>query len=233
MSQRKKVVALLPLKANSERVKGKNFKMFAGKPLYRWILDSLLSLEEIDQVVINTDARGILEETGLVESDRVLIRDRKPELQGDLVSMNLILADDIKHVPADLYLMTHTTNPLLDGNTVKKAMSKFVESEGKDSLFSVNRIQTRFYREDVSAVNHDPKDLVRTQDLEPWYEENSCLYIFSEDSFFRTNARIGEKPVLFVTPPLQSVDIDEPEDWFVAEALAVYQRENPGNEVLK
>ena len=102
-----KVVALLPMKANSERVKGKNFKLLAGKPLFQWILDALLSDESIDQVVINTDAKSILLENGLQESNRVVIRERKPELCGDLVSMNLILADDIENVPADTYLMTH------------------------------------------------------------------------------------------------------------------------------
>ena len=51
-----KIVALLPMKAHSERVKGKNFKIFNGKPLYKWILDTLLSTNIIDKVVINTDA---------------------------------------------------------------------------------------------------------------------------------------------------------------------------------
>ena len=88
------------MKANSQRVKGKNFRLLNGKPLFRWILDSLLAIDEIDAVIINTDARHILAENGLVESDRVIIRDRKPELCGDEVSMNLILGDDIAAVEA-------------------------------------------------------------------------------------------------------------------------------------
>ena len=80
MSSNNKIIALLPLKAHSSRVKGKNFRMLAGKPLFAWILDTLLSIPEISQVVINTDARQILTDNGLVESERVLIRDRKPEL---------------------------------------------------------------------------------------------------------------------------------------------------------
>lgn len=223
MNTKRKVVALLPMKAHSERVPGKNFKSLAGKPLFRWILDSLLAVPEVSLVVINTDARAILEENGLTESDKVLIRDRKEELCGDMVSMNLILADDIASIPADLYLMTHTTNPLLRSETIEKAISRYDDAcrnEGADSLFTVNRIQTRFYRADGSPVNHDPNNLIRTQDLEPWYEENSNLYIFSKDSFFRTNARIGKNPVLFETSKLESIDIDEQEDWFLADAVA-------------
>ena len=177
--------------------------------------------ENIDQVVINTDAKHILLENGLVESDRVVIRERKPELCGDLVSMNLILADDIAAVPADTYLMTHTTNPLITRETIGKALSMYGDGMPEyDSLFSVNKIQTRFYREDMSPVNHDPDNLIRTQDLEPWYEENSCLFIFSAESFAKTNARIGKTPQMFITPALESVDIDDPEDWEMASALA-------------
>tara|TARA_R110001592_G_scaffold158659_1_gene389843 strand:+ start:1034 stop:1720 length:687 start_codon:yes stop_codon:yes gene_type:complete len=218
---KKKVVALLPMKANSERVKGKNFKLLAGKPLFQWILDALLSSSAVDQVVINTDAKNILLDNGLVESDKVIIRERKPELCGDLVSMNLILADDIEAIPADTYIMTHTTNPLITGKTIAKALEQYHKNiHLNDSLFSVNKIQTRFYREDITPVNHDPDNLIRTQDLEPWFEENSCLFIFNAESFAKTNARIGKTPQMFVTPALESVDIDEPEDWEMASALA-------------
>jgi CMP-N-acetylneuraminic acid synthetase len=216
----RKIVALLPMKANSERVKGKNFRPLAGKPLFRWILDTLLTVPAVSQVVINTDAREVLAQNGLREDARVRIRDRKPELCGDLVSMNLILADDIAAVPADLYLMTHTTNPLISPETVSAAIAALAADPAADSLFAVNRIQTRFYRADGSAVNHDPDNLIRTQDLEPWFEENSCLYLFSRDSFNSTGARIGRTPLLFETPPLESLDIDEPHDWELVAALA-------------
>jgi len=211
------------MKANSQRVKGKNFRPLHGKPLFRWILDSLLAIDSIDQVVINTDAREILAENGLTDSDRVLIRDRKPELCGDLVSMNLILADDIAAVAADTYLMTHTTNPLLSSATINRAMSAYdtkLAADEADSLFTVNKIQTRFYRADCSPVNHDPDNLIQTQDLEPWYEENSNLFIFSRESFAKTGARIGAQPMMFETPGLESVDIDTPDDWDMAEAVA-------------
>lgn len=223
-----KIVALLPMKANSERVKGKNFRQFCGKPLFRWILDSLLDVNEIDQVVINTDARHILAENGLVESDRVMIRDRKPEICGDLVSMNLVLADDVANVDADIYLMTHTTNPLLSARSIQNALEAFSTSHNVDSLFTVDKIQTRFYREDCSAVNHDPDNLIRTQDLEPWFEENSNLYLFTRESFNKTGARIGKLPMMFESNKFESIDIDTPEDWDFAVIAARHLLEQKG-----
>tara|TARA_R110002049_G_scaffold88041_1_gene222647 strand:- start:1 stop:696 length:696 start_codon:yes stop_codon:yes gene_type:complete len=222
-------VALLPMKAHSARVSGKNFKPFAGKPLFQWILDALLDVKSIDAVIINTDARDILAENGLADghgNGRVLIRDRKPEICGDFVSMNLVLADDIEAMDANAYVMTHTTNPLLSSTTIERAIKDYreaVSTGNGDSLFTVNKIQTRFYKSDGSAINHDPDVLLRTQDLEPWFEENSNLYIFYRESFSRTNARIGKKPILFETPPMESLDIDDQPQWEQAEAVALYK----------
>ena len=218
------LVALLPMKANSERVPSKNFRNFAGKPLYRWILNSLLGLPEIDLVVINTDAREILAQSGLQDSERVMIRDRKPEICGDMVSMNLVLADDVDNVEANGYLMTHTTNPLLKSDTIRRAIAEFEAAEraGRaDSLFAVSRHQTRFYRADATPVNHDPANLVRTQDLEPWFEENSNLYLFTKRSFRASGARIGKKPLMFEVPKGEAADIDDQNDWDIAEAIAL------------
>jgi CMP-N-acetylneuraminic acid synthetase len=211
------------MKAHSERVPGKNFRVFGSKPLFRWVLDTLLSLEEISAVVINTDARSELRERGLEASARVLIRDRKPEICGDHVSMNRIIEDDIEAVPADIYLMTHTTNPLLSADSIVRAIRQFREDlaeRSADSLFAVNRCQGRYYWGDGSAVNHDPEELVRTQDLEPLFEENSNLYLFTAASFAATRARIGEKPRMFETGPLESFDIDDEHGWRLAEIVA-------------
>mgnify|MGYP000167287087 CR=1 FL=1 len=222
-----KIVALLPMKANSERVKGKNFRDFGGKPLFRWMLDTLLSVAEIDLVVINTDARHILAEYGLIDSDRVLIRDRREEICGDLVSMNLIIKDDIENIASDIYLMTHTTNPFLSRSSVEAAIELFqiaVNTEVADSLFTVNKVQERFYDVGVQPVNHDPENLIRTQDLEPWYQENSNLYLFSKESFSKTAARIGVNPTMLVTAPYESTDIDTPDDWELGEVMVEYYR---------
>lgn len=222
-----KVVALLPMKANSERVKGKNFRNFAGKPLYRWMLDTLLSVEEIDCIVINTDARSILAKDGLFESDRVIIRDRREEICGDMVSMNTIIEDDINNIESDVFLMTHTTNPLLNRASVKSAISDFknaLQNGWADSLFTVNKVQDRFYDKNAVPINHDPNNLIRTQDLEPWYQENSNLYIFTKKSFVKTQARIGANPIMLETAPYESTDIDTPADWDLGEVMVAYYR---------
>jgi len=228
-SSNERIVALLPIKAHSARVSGKNFRDFCGKPLFRWILDTLLEVKAIDQVVINTDARDILAYHGLIETDRIAIRDRKPDICGDNVSMNLVLADDVANIPASLYVMTHTTNPLISANTIEKALSVFKEAnmaDGIDSLFTVDKVQSRFYQSDGSPINHDPSNLIPTQDLDPWFEENSNLYIFTPDSFAKSNTRIGSQPMMLESPKLESIDIDTPADWDFAVIAARFLEQN-------
>ncbi|MDA7524445.1 acylneuraminate cytidylyltransferase family protein [Verrucomicrobia bacterium] len=223
----KKLCALLPLKAHSARVPGKNFKSFANKPLFKWILDTLLSIDVISKIVINTDAVDLLKKNGLVENAKIQLRVRPPEICGDEISMNRVIENDLEEIQSDAYLMTHTTNPLLTADTIKKATASYfkgIEKGSNDSLFSVNKFQTRFYKKNGKPINHDPENLVRTQDLEPYYEENSNLYIFNRDSFYKTGARIGAAPILFETPHLDSFDIDDQDGWNLAEIIALYRQ---------
>lgn len=214
------LVALLPMKGNSERVPGKNFRDFCGKPLFQWILDSLLSVERVQAVIINTDARNILHEHGLIESDRIIIHDRPKEICGDLVSMNRVIENDLSRIDSAHFLMTHTTNPLLTPNSIENALDAYFTGGDFDSAFSVNRINSRFYDEKGIPLNHDPQELMRTQDLPPLFEENSNFYIFNPDSFAKTSARIGKKPLMIETEPFESTDIDTPSDWILAEMIA-------------
>lgn len=216
-----KMVALLPIKKNSERVPGKNFKNFAGKPLFLWILESLLKIEDIDEIIINTDAKDLLIENNIPNLKKIKIRERADHLIGDDISMNLIIKDDVESTDADLFLMTHVTNPLLRKTSILKAIHSFLNESKYDSLFSANKLQTRFYDYDMNPINHNPSELIKTQDLPIWYEENSCLYVFSKKSFFSSQARIGKNPMIYSFPKTESIDIDDQEDWKIAESIMI------------
>lgn len=216
-----KITALLPMKGHSERVKNKNMRNFNKKPLYHAVMDSLLKSKYIDFIAINTDSEIIANDAKKNFGDKVKIIKRPKELQGDFVSMNSIIAYDLSQIKGEHFLQTHSTNPLLKPETIDKAIEAYFNNLDKfDSLFSVTRVQTRFYDKNANAINHNPNELLRTQDLEPMYEENSNIYIFSKESFKNAgNKRIGLKPQIFEMNKLEAIDIDEPEDFILAELL--------------
>jgi len=222
MIHNRKVTALVPIKDHSERVKGKNFRDFCGKPLFHHIINTLDRVYAVDEIVIDTDSpRVIVEAPGL--SRKIQVIERHSELCGDHISANRIFEYDLSQTEADIYIQTHTTNPVLKAETIAKAIAKFISIEDEyDSLFGVNKYQSRFYMHDGAPVNHDPENLLRTQDLQPMYEENSCLYVFTKESFKKKSRRIGIKPFMFVTPPIESIDIDDEFSFRIAELLSLY-----------
>lgn len=150
-----------------------------------------------------------------------MIIDRQKEIQSDFVSMNNIIAYDLSKIEGEYFLQTHSTNPLLRPQTIDIAIETYFKNLNEfDSFFSVTRLQIRLYWKDGSPVNHNPNELLRTQDLSPVYEENSNFYIFSKKSFTDADqSRIGLKPQMFEIGKFEAVDIDEPEDWEIAEIL--------------
>jgi CMP-N-acetylneuraminic acid synthetase len=223
------LVALLPMKGHSERVPNKNIRNFCGKPLYHWIMKSLLDSEHVDHVVINTDSEVIAKDA-LNHFERVRIINRPAAIQGDFVPMNDIIAYDISRIEGTHFLQTHSTNPLLTADTLDKAIKCYYENIDRcDSLFSVTAHRTRLYWTDGRPINHDPKELLRTQDLEPVYEENSNIYIFSKKSFATSgNRRIGLYPKMFEIDRFEAVDIDEEFDFKMAEMLCQLRQVGEG-----
>ena len=220
MSNDTQLCALLPMKASSERVPGKNIRPFAGKPLYCHIIETIERCEKIDRIIINTDSDAIAR-AAVKNFSKVQINCRPSHLCGDLVPMNDIIGHDIASVSDEHFIQTHSTNPLLSMVTLNEAVESYFSSLNRhDSLFSVTRYQSRFYWHDGTPANHDPNKLIRTQDLPPLYEENSNLYLFSRSSFVNAgNKRIGLTPQMFEMNRIEAVDIDEPEDWNLAEVL--------------
>ncbi len=213
------LIALVPMRHHSQRVPGKNYRPLAGKPLFHYIIETLLRVPEIDQIVVDTDSETVMEGVHR-HFPQVRVLERPERLRGDAVPMNEILLYDSEQFAADFYLQTHSTNPLLRAETVRKAIQTFLASYPTyDSLFSVTRLQTRLYDQLGRAINHNPAILLQTQDLPPVFEENSCLYLFTRQTLVARRNRIGERPLMFEIPRLEAVDIDEEEDFVLAEAL--------------
>ena len=213
------ITAIVPMRHHSERVPGKNYRPLAGKPLFHYILHTLQAVPEITNIVVDTDSPAIL--SGLGEHfPEVIALERPAHLRAGEIPMNEVLLHTTAQVQADWYLQTHATNPLLQPATISTAIQQLLSNYPTfDSLFSVTRLHTRLWDDLTRPVNHNPDILLRTQDLPPIYEENSCLYIFRRQTLVQRRNRLGARPLMFEIDPPESWDIDEELDFRIAEFL--------------
>lgn len=223
-----RITAIVPMRHSSERVPGKNYRDFAGKPLYRHVVESLLACEKISQVVIDTDSPVILADAAKHFPELTLF-ERPEHLRAGEIPMNDVLLHTINQLDADFYLQTHSTNPLLSPESILKGVEIFQENfPVYDSLFTVTRWQTRLWDQLARAVNHNPNILLRTQDLPPIYEENSCMYIFSKEILEKKHNRIGDRPYLLEISKEEAQDIDVEIEFKIAEFLYKAREESKG-----
>jgi CMP-N-acetylneuraminic acid synthetase len=223
MTALQKVVALVPMRHHSQRVPGKNYRPLAGRPLFHHILETLKACPEVDRVVVDTDSPIIMDGVAEYFPD-VVVLERPEHLRADEVPMNEVLLHDTAAVEGDLYLQTHSTNPLLKAETISKAIRTLRESYPTfDSLFSVTRWQTRFWDQLSRPVNHNPAILLQTQDLPPVYEENSSIYLFTRSHLVERSNRLGERPFLFEMDRSEAFDIDEELDFLLADLLLTHR----------
>ncbi len=223
MNKNLKIAALVPMRHHSIRVPEKNFRLIAGKPLYHYILTSLQAVKEIDQIVVDTDSEKIIE--GLkIDFPSIKIIKRPEHLRADTIPMNEILLHDTEIIKADLYLQSHSTNPLLKPETISNAINQLLDKiPAYDSLFSVTKLQTRLWDQLTRPINHNPSILLRTQDLPPIFEENSCIYIFQRKTLVERRNRIGEMPMMFEVDRSEAFDIDEELDFLLADLMISHQ----------
>lgn len=214
-----RIVAIVPMRHDSKRVPGKNYRPLGDRPLYHHILQTLLRVPQILQVIIDTDS-DLIRADAARHFPRVKVIERPQHLRPDTVPMNDVLLNTVQQIDADFYLQTHSTNPLLSSATISNGLAQFLDSYPMyDSCFSVTRIQSRLWDQMSRAVNHNPAILLRTQDLPPIYEENSCLYLFTRDTIQQQHNRIGLRPMMLEISKREAIDIDEEEDFQIAEMM--------------
>lgn len=209
-----KIIAVVPMKLNNRRLPQKNTKPFTnGRPLCWYILSTLLKVEGVNEVYVycsNPDIKEFIPEG-------VKYLRRSESLDQDATKMNEVLSCFANDVDADIYVMTHTTAPFISAESIKKGLDAVVGGE-YDSSFAAKKLQD-FLWKDGKPFNYELDNIPRTQDLPALYEETSGFYIYRRDVIKNLNRRIGDKPYIVEIGEIESVDIDEPEDFTIADAI--------------
>jgi len=209
-----KTVAIVPMKLNNRRLPQKNTKSFTnGKPLCYYILSTLLTVKSINEVYVycsNPDIKEFIPKG-------VKYLKRSDNLDQDTTSMTEVLTCFTKEISADIYVMTHTTAPFMTKESIEKGL-RAVESGEYDSSFAAKKLQD-FLWKDGTPFNYKLDNIPRTQDLPALYEETSGFYIYRHDVIANLHRRIGRNPFIVEVGEIESVDIDEPEDFMIADAI--------------
>ncbi len=209
-----KTVAVVPMKLNNRRLPQKNTKPFTnGKPLCYYILHTLLQVEQIEEVYVYCSNPEIQE----FIPEGVHYLKRSPSLDQDTTKMNEVLQCFAADVPADLYVMTHTTAPFIRAESIQKGLNAVYSGE-YDSAFAAKKLQD-FLWKDGAPFNYALDQIPRTQDLPVLYEETSGFYIYRNEVMTKKNRRIGDRPFIVEVGEIESTDIDEAEDFAIADAI--------------
>ena len=218
----------IPIKSISQRVPGKNFRMFGEHELWRHLLLKLISDDY--RVYVDTDNEKLKQTINAEFADQNIVAYARHEsLRGHEVSVNALIKYFIEGVcdRDDNVVQVHTTTPFLKQLTITKAF-KMLESKQYDSIAGCDVHQTRgwrieskgsVYNQRFIPLNHNPMILEQTQDIEPLYTENSVIYGFSVKSFMECKNRIGHRPYFMPIEFPENLDIDDERDWTICSTL--------------
>jgi len=218
----KEIVALIPAKDDSKRVKNKNFQTLSGKSLIGRKILQLQESKYIDRIVVGSKSEKVLNEARKYGAETI-VEDEYDYYQ----SANKMIHNLVKRVQTDIVLWAHVTNPFISTSTYDKAIEIFQQNLVKkqyDSLLSVYKVQEHFWTEDRTPLNYNPYDKQHTlaKDLPPIYAQDGGIFIQPHKQMLKNSYFFGEKPYLFEMEEQEIFDINVEKELQIAKALAEY-----------
>lgn len=208
------IACFIPIKSNSERVKGKNFRVLNGKKLYEYIIEHAIEADVFDDVFIDTNSEEIIE---YATRKGCTIIHRKEELARNTANGNDLLNYHFESYPDyDYYFQLFATAPYLQSESIKSCVYKLINSNIYDSCFTALKHHGFFWLNNTS-INYRPCILPRSQDMLPMIEETTGLYGISKNALKKYRCRIGANPYIYYINKFEAVDINTEEDFKMAE----------------
>lgn len=219
----KEVIAFLPMRKGSQRVKNKNIREFSNREggLCRIKLEQLLKVKNIDKIIVSTDDIEVKNIARSLNHDKIIIDDRPDNLASSDTSTDELINYVPSIIDKGVVLWTHVTSPFVDEKIYSAAIEHYFKNlDTNDSLMSVTKIQ-KFLWDKNGAINYDreKEKWPRTQTIEPLYEINSGIFLADVNIYLDLKDRIGKNPYLFVLDEKEAFDIDWENDFKMAEIL--------------
>lgn len=211
-----KTACFIPIKAISERVPGKNFRLLNGRKLYEYIIEHAIQADCFDDIYIDTNSDEIMIYS---ESMNLHVIERKPELaQNNANGNDLLLYHFKQYNQYDYYFQLFATAPFLQPRSIRACFDRLVNSAEYDSCFTAIANHS-FYWYNGLPINYRPCLLPRSQDMTPVIEETTVLYGISKDALRKYQCRVGAHPYIHIVSKFEAVDINTEEDMKIAECI--------------
>ena len=209
-----KIVAVMPIKLNNERLPGKNTKLLNGKPLLTYELESLLKVDTVNEIYVYCSDNSIVP---ILPKGTTFLQ-RPSYLDLPTSNFTQIFDNFQKNIQADIYVYAHATAPYITIETMQECINAVV-SDNYDSAFCASKIQDYLWM-NGQPLNFQADNLPRSQDLQPIYRETSGIYVFKRDVFQLYKRRIGINPYIKEVTFRESIDINTYEDFKLAEIFS-------------
>lgn len=219
-------VAFIPVRGGSKSIPLKNIKLMNGRPLLYWVLDSADRCNGIDKIIVSTDCGQIAEAAKAFGSDKLIVTGRSEEVSTDTASTESTMLEFARSYDFETIVLIQATSPLLRKEDLDEGLSRFSQ-DGVDSVLSAVR-QKRFIwtddRGSVNPLNYDPLNRPRRQEFDGYLVENGAFYITSRTGLLQSGCRISGSITAVEMPEPSYFEIDDPEDWLIAEHLLARQQ---------
>jgi CMP-N-acetylneuraminic acid synthetase len=210
-----KLIAMVPVRKGSQRVKSKNTKDFGGTTLLDLKLEVLKTLHNLDGIYVSTDCEICME---IADKQGIPVMKRDPYYTSSDVSNDLFWKHLAEQTPGDAMMMSNVTSPLLKASTLQNAINKFKTDTSIDSIMSVSS-EKKFLWQDGKSINYDSNHTPRSQTLPNIVSLNFAVSINRTENIINTRSLIGQRPYFPILDKIESIDIDDEEDFVIAELL--------------
>jgi regulator of RNase E activity RraA/CMP-N-acetylneuraminic acid synthetase len=218
---RPRVVAFVPAKGNSERIANKNLQILDGDHMFRRKLRQLIACPLIDTVYLDTESEMI----AALAADLPVTRLRRPaELADNACDGHTLFAwECAQAAPADIYVQVLCTAPFVTADTVARAIQRLIEDPEADSLIGISSSRQYCWKDGEPLYGRGR--IPNSVELDMTVIEAMSLYIVRRRAGDAPPVqRFGKTPILFDLDPMEQVDINNPADLVMAEALCAGQR---------
>jgi CMP-N-acetylneuraminic acid synthetase len=224
MNERSPIIAFLPCRKGSERVKRKNIRPFGPfkHGLVQIKLAQLLTCDQVDHIFLSTNDEEIIQYGLSLNAQKLSIHQRAEHLSSSSTITDTLIAHAYSLIPEGNILWTHVTSPFVTANLYSEIIASYRKAlkSGYDSLMTITPLHTFLWNENgpINYSRYEEK-WPRTQTLAPTYEINSAVFLAPSKIYDRLDDRIGKNPYLFSLDKLTSLDVDWDVDFIMAEQL--------------